>query len=105
MKLVILESPWQGGKPQFRDYLTRAIADCISRGESPYASHRMLTDALDDNSVQERATGIAAGFAWHQAADASVVYLDYGVTEGMRLGIAHAQRLGLPVEHRFIGRG
>jgi hypothetical protein len=64
MKLVILESPYKGQVARNKRYLRACIRDCINRGESPYASHRMLTDALDDNNPLEREVGIRAGLAW-----------------------------------------
>ena len=45
-----------------------SIRDCIARGESPYASHQMLTEALDDTNPIERNAGIQAGLAWRHAA-------------------------------------
>ncbi len=105
MRLVILESPWQGGKPDNVAYLRRCIADCVRRGESPYASHRMLTEALDDLDPEDRALGIKAGFEWHKRADAQVVYTDLGISTGMQAGIEHARLVGIEVEYRQIGLG
>jgi hypothetical protein len=104
MKLVIIESPFQGGKPENLRYLQRCIADCIKRGESPYASHRMLTGALDDLKPEERELGIKAGFEWHRRADLMVVYADYGITPGMEQGMQNAELLHLPMEMRKIGK-
>lgn len=67
VKLVIIESPYKGDVPRNLRYLRSCIRDCLSHGESPYASHRMLTDALDDGSPAERALGIEAGLAWRRA--------------------------------------
>lgn len=103
MKLVILESPFKGGAPQMQAYLRRAIRDCLQRGETPYASHRMLTDALDDSIPEDRELGIRSGFEWHRRADYSVAYVDFGISDGMKRGIEHAQLVGLDVHHRFIG--
>ena len=103
MRLVILESPFEGGKPENLEYLRRCIADCVKRGESPYASHKMLPGALDDLNPDEREQGIKAGFEWHRRADAQVVYTDRGITEGMRRGIEHAALVGLPTEFRTLG--
>lgn len=96
MRLVIIESPYRGDN--YKDlernklYLRACIRDCISRGESPYASHRMLTDALDDTDPHERATGIAAGLAWrsamfnfegHMHRVFPIFYVDLGWSDGM----------------------
>lgn len=94
MKLVIIESPYAGDIPRNLLYLRSCIRDCINRGESPYASHRMLTDALDDNNSLEREIGIQAGLAWRRAwfldeqsrlvRVAPVFYVDVGWSDGMR---------------------
>lgn len=93
MRLVIIESPFSGDEARNRIYLQRCIRDCLDRGESPYASHQMLTDALRDSVPKERAHGIAAGFEWRKVAEATVVYEDYGESAGMRAGIVDAYRL------------
>lgn len=105
MKLVILESPYAGDVDRNTAYLRRCLRDSLLRGESPFASHGLYTQdgVLRDDVPEERAHGIAAGFAWHQAASASVVYTDLGISSGMQRGIESAQRWGLPVEYREIG--
>lgn len=100
---VIIESPFGSDVERNKRYLRRAIRDCYRRGESPYASHRMLTDALDDLSPEERKDGIEMGFAWRSAAAKTVVYEDYGISSGMALGIEHALRIDHPIEYRKIG--
>ena len=108
MRRVIIESPYAGDVAEHMRYLQRCIRDCLARGESPYASHQMLTQALDDATPEERELGIQAGFAWRMNADATVAYMDYGISDGMKLGIANAEnerRYSLhTVEYRTIGR-
>lgn len=101
--LVIIESPYAGEVARNKRYLQRCILDCITRGESPYASHQMLTEALDDTNPAERELGIKAGFRWRAVADKTVVYEDYGISSGMRYGILDSTALGKPVEYRRIG--
>jgi hypothetical protein len=43
-----------------------------------------------------------AGFAWREVAEATVVYKDRGVSEGMLRGIRDARRKGLIVEYRKL---
>jgi hypothetical protein len=43
-----------------------------------------------------------AGFAWGAYADVTAVYEDLDITEGMRQGIAMAEKAGRPVEHRKL---
>lgn len=102
MTLVILESPYRGDVKTNKAYLQACIRDCIQRGESPYASHQMLTGALDDGNPEERSRGIEAGLAWSDAAEYVVVYEDLGISPGMRLGIDHHLRMGKPVQYREL---
>lgn len=104
MRRVILESPFAGATPELAArnarYLDAAMRDCLNRGESPYASHRMLTSALDDTKPDERELGIAAGFAWRKAAAATVAYVDLGVSRGMQHGFINAAKLAARQCHR-----
>ena len=97
---VVIESPYAGDVPANLGYLTECIADCVKRGESPYASHLMLTGALNDNDPVERERGIKAGFLWRSAAEKTVVYLDRGLSRGMIYGIRDALAKGRPIELR-----
>lgn len=105
MRLVIVESPYAGDVERNLAYLRRCLRDCLERGESPYASHGLLTQpgVLDDSDPLERTWGVAAGFAWRQRADATVVYRDLGLTDGMRAGIADAWTLRQSIQYREIG--
>ncbi len=106
MRLVIIESPYAGDTTRNVEYARRAVKDSLLRGEAPIASHLLYTQPgiLDDSVEIERHLGISAGLAWQKAAsDATVVYTDYGITEGMRYGIHEAERAGKTVEFRTIG--
>jgi hypothetical protein len=78
-----------------RRYLAAALCDCVLRGESPYASHGLLTlpGVLRDDVPEERARGIKAGFVWREAAHATVIYTDLGWSSGMRAGEEDAKRV------------
>jgi len=99
MRLVIIESPYSGDVERNERYLQACIRDCIDRGESPYASHRMLTSALDDTVKKERDQGIQAGFAWRTCAGVSAFYVDLGMSGGMIYGLKDALNL---VEDRSL---
>lgn len=105
MRRVIIESPYAGNVARNLRYLRACMADCLRRGESPYASHALLTQpgVLDDTKPEERALGITAGFAWRSVAQATVVYTDLGVSRGMEYGIDHARRLHHEIEMRQLG--
>jgi hypothetical protein len=107
MKRVILESPYAGNiirRWLNRRYARKCVRDSVMRGESPIASHLLFTQPgiLRDGIPEERRMGIEAGLAWRAVADASVIYIDRGVSSGMRHGIEAARKSGLPVEYRSL---
>ena len=88
MTPCVIESPYAGDVPANTAYLQRAIRWCLANGMTPYASHQMLTGALDDLDPEQRAQGIAAGVAMARAlvvgAGALHLYfVDRGVSAGM----------------------
>ena len=101
---VSVESPYAGDVEGNVAYAREAVADCLKRGEAPFASHLLYTQPgiLDDEVPRERARGIEAGFEWRAVADATVVYIDRGITDGMHEEIVDAERRGQPVERRSL---
>lgn len=101
---VVIESPYAGDELLHVAYARAAVRDCLRRGESPYASHLLLTTVLADSVPEERETGITAGLAWSEgaASAATVAYCDYGVSPGMRLALDRAVAAGRPVEYRLL---
>ena len=107
MRLVILESPYAGDVDANLSYGRACLRDSLRRGEAPIASHLLYTQpgVLDDTVPEERNYGIEAGLAWRKVADASVVYVDRGISKGMRHGIEAAKAAGLPIEYRELYPG
>lgn len=105
MVRVIVESPYAGDVERNLRYVRACMRDCLIRGETPYASHALYTQegVLRDEVSEEREWGIAAGFAWRQASEKTVVYTDLGYSRGMKFGIAHAEEIGHPIEYRQLG--
>jgi len=106
-ELVVIESPWKAESTteQIRNktYALRCLKDSILRGEAPYASHLIYTQVLNEADDIERNLGMNIGFAWGSNATKTVVYQDYGITDGMNLGITRAIQEGRSVEVRSIG--
>lgn len=104
MKRVIIESPYAGDVARNTAYARACMADCLRRGEAPYASHLLYTQpgVLDDDDPDERRLGIEAGLAWGEAADLVAVYVDLGVSAGMQLGIDRHRERGTPIEMRRL---
>lgn len=109
MRLVIVESPYAGDVEHNTRYLRACLADCLRRGEAPFASHAIYTQpgVIDDGDPEQRKLGIAAGFAWREMAEATVVYTDLGVSRRMVEGLKHAQKLVTggdhTIEYRELG--
>lgn len=105
MRRVIVESPYAGEVEKNVAYARRCVRDSLLRGEAPIASHLLYTQSgiLNDDIPEERQHGIDAGLAWREIAEASVVYVDRGVSKGMAYGIAAAREAGVPVEFRWLG--
>lgn len=106
MKLVIIESPYAGDIEANVAYARRCIRDSLARGEAPIASHLLYTQPgiLRDEDPGERKWGIDAGLAWGRAADLTAVYVDRGISPGMRYGIEAAEAVGRRIETRRIGK-
>lgn len=104
MRRVIVESPFAGDIAGNTFYARECVRDCLRRGEAPIASHLLLTQPgiLNDDDPNERLLGINAGLAWLAGAQATVVYTDRGISNGMRHGIRAAEAAGVPVEYRSL---
>lgn len=105
MKFVIVESPYAGEIERNVAYARAAMADCLKRGEAPFASHLLYTQpgVLRDEVPDERKLGIDAGLEIAKRADLTVVYSDLGMSSGMRYGIAAAKAAGRPIQYRTLG--
>lgn len=105
---VIIESPYAGETvketQQNVDYARACMRDSLMRGEAPFASHLLYTQpgVLDDNKPTERRMGIEAGLYWGQLANVTAVYVDRGITKGMRQGIERAQKERRVIVERSI---
>lgn len=106
MDLVVIESPYAGDVEGNVEYAKRCVRDCLERGEAPYASHLFFTQPgiLDDTIPEQRELGIQAGLAWGRAASLVAVYVDKGVSGGMRRGIYAAAVRGDEIDVRALDR-
>lgn len=97
---VYLCSPWRGDTITNLKYAMEGMRDSLSRGESPYAPHLLLTQVLDDWKEEERKLGMDAAVEWFVLANKCVVYTKLGISEGMEQEISMAKKLGIPIEYR-----
>lgn len=104
-RLVVVESPFSGDKEKNLkniQYARKCLRDCFLRGDYPFASHLLYTQEgiLDDKVQEERNLGIEAGLCWGRFAEATIVYTDLGISDGMKRGIRRAEEEGRKVEYR-----
>ena len=104
LRRVVIESPFAGSVEFNLKYARRCMADSLSRGEAPLASHLLYTQPgiLHDDDPEERKLGMEASFVWAELAEATIVYTNLGVTPGMVRGIARAISEGRTVEYRTL---
>lgn len=108
MRRVLIESPY--GSPDESvvaenvRYARACLADSLRRGEAPFASHLLYTQpgVLRDELSSERALGIEAGLLWGSCAELTAVYIDRGITSGMRQGIEQAEAEGRTISYRTL---
>lgn len=102
--LVNIESPFAGDVTTNIDYARNCMRHSLLLGEYPIASHLLYTQPgiLNDDIEKERNLGIAAGLAWNIHADMTVVYMDLGISDGMKKGIINAYYNGRPVAIRSL---
>ena len=105
-RLVIVESPFAGDIEGNQEYARKCLRDCFMRGEFPFASHLLYTQKgiLEDKIPEERRLGIEAGLQWGRNAEATIVYTDLGISNGMKQGIERAEREGRLVEYRTLSK-
>lgn len=104
MRLVVIESPLAGDVEGNIAYAKACLVDSLSRGEAPFASHLLYAQdgALNDLIPQDREIGMTAGFAWGDVAEARVVYIDRGVSNGMLRAIRRSEERGQSIEYRTL---
>lgn len=104
MKLVEIESPYAGDVERNLEYARAAMRDSLMRGEAPIGSHLIYTQPgiLDDDIPEEREMGMEAGKAWGRHAELVAVYMDLGLSGGMKWGIDYHMTKGTPIEYRTI---
>lgn len=107
MKLVCIESPWAGlgGGREAALYLRRCIRDSLKRGELPLASHAVfcIAGGIDDNIPELRARGLSAAMRYILAADLVAVYVDHGISQGMKRALDFANANQKIIQARRIG--
>lgn len=109
MARVLVESPYMFRHPDAGEralgllrnitYARLALRCCFLDGHAPFASHLLYTQplVLNDDIAAERDLGINAGLAWGEMAERTLLYVDLGLSTGMRYGIELAEQAGRPI--------
>ena len=103
MKRVCIESPFKGNQERNTRYARACLRHCINAGVSPYASHLLLTQVLDDNVPSDRDLGIRVGMKMGDSCDERWVFTDLGTTVGMKAAITRAEKIGQPTQIISLG--
>jgi hypothetical protein len=61
------------------------------------ASHLLYTQCLNDTDTDERSLGIQAGMRWRHVTKTTLVFVDCGISSGMKAGVEHARKNGYDV--------
>lgn len=117
MKIVIVESPFKPSDEtvaRYRGVYSRAellrqnlvyarlcLLNALGRGEAPLASHLLYTQVWSETD-DLREAGIRAGVELYQRADLSALYVDLGVSAGMKHGQSHATLIGVETTRRLL---
>ena len=103
MRTVCIESPLSGDTERNRRYALACLRFCLNQGVAPFASHLLYTQVLDDQDVDHRSIGMNAGFTIGDKCDERWVFIDEGVSSGMREGMKRADRVGQPYRTIQLG--
>lgn len=95
MRIVVIESPYRSRSLTLLERnlaYARALVEHVTlRGDSPSASHLLITQSLDDRDMEHRKLGMAAGLALLRVADIHAFGIDLGVSDGMRTAMEIAK--------------
>ena len=79
------------------DYAQALTKQAIEAGLAPITPHLYMTQCLNEDKPEERASGMAAGLTLLKSCDFVIVGVKYGISEGMSAEIAEADAAGIEV--------
>lgn len=94
-KLVFVSSPYRGNVVRNVAVARAAARMVFEAGHVPVVPHLYITQVLDDDIPEDREKGISA--ALQLLARCDEVWAFGEATEGMRMEIAEAERLDVPI--------
>jgi hypothetical protein len=89
--LAVIESPLSGDFIRNKRYAVLCCQYCLLELKMiPYASHLFFPQFLDDTNIEHRKIGIEAGFGFARKAEYRLFFIDFGMSNGMKLGLEDA---------------
>lgn len=79
------------------EYAQALTKQAIEAGLAPITPHLYMTQCLNEDKLQERAAGMAAGLALLKCCEFVIAGVKYGISEGMSREIQTADCLGIEV--------
>jgi len=101
-KVVYIASPDSGDVAADVAYAHACLRHALSIGEAPVLPQLLYAQVLDDQVPNERKAGMAAGQALVQVCDEVVLYVDRGISDGMKRARKRAENLVIPVTERHL---
>lgn len=117
MLIVCIESPFKPSERDVKEYEGRysraellrqnliyarlALLNSLLRGEAPLASHLLYTQVWSEKP-ELRESGIKAGLEVHHMCALVALYVDLGVSAGMKAAEDHAHLLGTERGRRTV---
>jgi hypothetical protein len=98
LRVVFVSSPYRGDVASNLALARAAAHEVFEAGHVPIVAHMYIPQVLDDDDPVERALGIGAALVLLARCDEIWVFGE--PSEGMRMEIDEARRLGVPVDHR-----
>ena len=95
--LIYVCSPYRGEVKRNKEYARELTRLAIQRGFSPVTVHLYMTEALDDNSEDERRAGMEAGQKLLTQCSFILLGERYGISEGMDAELKMASAWGKTV--------
>lgn len=96
MKLIYVASPYAGDVEKNLIFAERACRFCMEQGHAFFAPHLLYPRLLNDSIPGERQAGLEMGAAVLARCD-ELWSFGAHISAGMRMEIAKAERLGIPV--------
>lgn len=102
MRRVMIASPLGGDEEKNVMYARECMLNAIGRGEAPYVPHLLYPQVLKDTDPAARAQCMRMSTTWARNVDALCVYVDRGISAGVREEIEAAASANVVIEFRTL---